>query len=358
MKSKKTLCIYSYLYSIPVTIPLRGMSELPCLYGSLVNHTTGAELVIGDTNNREPLEITEAGSYHLELKTGRGYGSYYSFQADFEIRDPSARSVNQAALEAHIAKYGSANGFAFVLVSYEAERVLAVDTHSGMAYEVRFDLPLGEQLPAGHYVEATPRHPFYCVNSHSWVAAGELRSGDLLMTFTGDTLPVQEVVRSVRTSAPVYNLTVEGAHTYFVGVGDGEAVLVHNTCAYRKGDALYEIGTYRELKAARQGNSAYKGLDAHHIPSKQFMKTYGIDPDDAVAIMVPRGTHKQTLSYGRWSVAKVQWYSQLSPEDALRLDLSNLRAVLRSEGVTDPAVLKHVDQVADYCRKLYPHLFS
>ena len=134
-----------------VTIPLRGMSELPCLYGSLVNHTTGAELVIGDTNNREPLEITEAGSYHLELKTGRGYGSYYSFQADFEIRDPSARSVNQVALEAHIAKYGSANGFAFVLVPYEAERVLAVDTLSGMVYEVRFDLPLGEQLQAGHY---------------------------------------------------------------------------------------------------------------------------------------------------------------------------------------------------------------
>ena len=105
------------------------------------------------------------------------------------------------------------------------------------------------------------------------------------MTFTGDTLPVQEVVRSVRTSVPVYNLTVEGTHTYFVGVGDGEAVLVHNTCAYRKGDALYEIGIYRELKAARQGNSAYKGLDAHHIPSKQFMKTYGIDPDDALSIL-------------------------------------------------------------------------
>ena len=214
------------------------------------------------------------------------------------------------------------------------------------------------RLIGGGTVEATPEHPFFCVSSRSWVAAGELRSGDLLMTSTGDTLPVQEVARSERTSVPVYNLTVEGAHTYFVGVGDGEAVLVHNTCAYRKGDALYEIGTYRELKAARKGNSAYKGLDAHHIPSKQFMKTYGIDPDDAVAIMIPRGTHKQTMSYGRWSAAKTQWYSRISPEDALRSDLANLRAVLRSEGVTDPAVFQHVDQVADYCRKLYPHLFS
>ena len=213
------------------------------------------------------------------------------------------------------------------------------------------------RLSDGGVVEATPEHPFYCVASRSWVAAGALRSGDLLMTPSGETLSVVDVRYSEKTAVPVYNLTVERTHTYFVGSGGGEAVLVHNTCAYQNSDALYEIGTYGELKAARRGNSAYKGLDAHHIPSKHFLKTYGIDPDDAVAIMIPHGTHKKTLSFGRWSKDKKAFYSQLSPDDALRLDLSNLRGVLRNDGVADPAVFKHVDQIADYCRKLYPHLF-
>ena len=134
-----------------VCIPLRGMYELPCLYGSLVNLATGEELVIGDANNREPLEITKEGTYHLELKTGCGHGSYYCFQADFVIEAPFARSVNQIVLDEHIAQYGSPNGFAFALIPYETEGVLAIDTESGRTYEVRFDIPLGEQLPAGHY---------------------------------------------------------------------------------------------------------------------------------------------------------------------------------------------------------------
>ncbi|MEU5696327.1 polymorphic toxin-type HINT domain-containing protein [Actinosynnema sp. NPDC020468] len=70
---------------------------------------------------------------------------------------------------------------------------------------------------------ATDNHPFW--TGDRWVEAGDLAAGDHLVTATGGT---ETVVGTRDHSAfrTVFNLTVEGVHTFFVGEDD---VLVHNS---------------------------------------------------------------------------------------------------------------------------------
>jgi hypothetical protein len=73
-----------------------------------------------------------------------------------------------------------------------------------------------------------PEHPFW-VAGKGWVAAKELAKGDRLITPDEKVAVVGEVrVEAVRgPPVAVYNLEVEGTHTYFVGKS---GVWVHNAC--------------------------------------------------------------------------------------------------------------------------------
>jgi hypothetical protein len=83
-------------------------------------------------------------------------------------------------------------------------------------------------LEAGEVIRATSGHPFYVKeDSWNWVIAGQLNVGDILRDAEGGTAAVESVNAAlVKTS--VYNLTVDEAHTYFVGK---EGVLSHNASA-------------------------------------------------------------------------------------------------------------------------------
>jgi hypothetical protein len=88
-------------------------------------------------------------------------------------------------------------------------------------------------------LETTPEHPFYLEKnvdnsnrpkpighenlSRFWVGAGHLKVGDIVKSSTGTGI-VQKVV-TLEKSQEMYNLTVNKAHTYFVGSGKW---LVHN----------------------------------------------------------------------------------------------------------------------------------
>jgi hypothetical protein len=75
-----------------------------------------------------------------------------------------------------------------------------------------------------------PEHPFL-TEHRSWVAASELRVGDEIRSARQQPRLVESIAFE-STPSLMYNLTVEDAHTYFVGDG---AWLVHNTCFdYRK----------------------------------------------------------------------------------------------------------------------------
>ena len=78
----------------------------------------------------------------------------------------------------------------------------------------------------GEVIETTPEHPFYVLGE--WVDAEDLEVGMPVSTFEGETLVHNGTVISVEhieETQTMYNLTVDKAHTFFVGEGQW---LVHN----------------------------------------------------------------------------------------------------------------------------------
>jgi RHS repeat-associated protein len=80
----------------------------------------------------------------------------------------------------------------------------------------------------GLKIQATAEHPFF-VPTKGWVACKDLQIGDECVNLNGDYLKVISKELSGQ-KVPVYNLNVEGNHTYFVGTDKLKSVLVHNVC--------------------------------------------------------------------------------------------------------------------------------
>lgn len=79
------------------------------------------------------------------------------------------------------------------------------------------------RLESGETIFATAEHPFGVVGV-GWVPADQLAPGDTLTTATGARSRVASIAPSGRRES-VFNLSVEGAHSFFVGES---GVLVHN----------------------------------------------------------------------------------------------------------------------------------
>ncbi|MFE1263229.1 DNRLRE domain-containing protein [Streptomyces albogriseolus] len=77
---------------------------------------------------------------------------------------------------------------------------------------------------------STAAHLYWLPDFGTWVPAKDLKSGMWLQTSAGTWVQISAVDTAHR-SARVYNLSVEGVHTYYVGSG-AAAVLVHN-CGYK-----------------------------------------------------------------------------------------------------------------------------
>ena len=91
--------------------------------------------------------------------------------------------------------------------------------------DLTVDFDLTDDQP-GELIETTPEHPFYVLGG--WIDAEDLEVGMPLSTFEGTTLVHSSTVTSVERieeTQTMYNLTVDTAHTFFVGEGEW---LVHN----------------------------------------------------------------------------------------------------------------------------------
>jgi hypothetical protein len=80
-------------------------------------------------------------------------------------------------------------------------------------------------------VETTPNHPFYTTD-WGWTEAGQLRIGERIRTATGTDATVVSFTVDPHP-ASMWDITVAGAHSFFVGSGE---VLVHN-CAWPRWQA-------------------------------------------------------------------------------------------------------------------------
>ncbi|MFF3350618.1 DNRLRE domain-containing protein [Streptomyces sp. NPDC002779] len=85
----------------------------------------------------------------------------------------------------------------------------------------------GEAKPVE--ITSTAAHLYWLPDFGRWVEAEDLKSGMWLQTSAGTWVQITAIDTAHRTER-VYNLSVEGVHTYYVGAGH-TAVLVHN-CGY------------------------------------------------------------------------------------------------------------------------------
>jgi RHS repeat-associated protein len=96
----------------------------------------------------------------------------------------------------------------------------------------------------GEWIKTTTEHPFY-TEELGWVKAGELMSGMHVMKSDLESGMVW-LIWEARAPQSMYNLTIDTAHTYFVGDGQW---LVHNTCPIPKnGETPYTIRGKAEHK--------------------------------------------------------------------------------------------------------------
>jgi hypothetical protein len=107
-------------------------------------------------------------------------------------------------------------------------------------------------------IKTTDEHPLY-VEGKGWVGASGLLVGDRILQSDGGYAVLQSTLREEHASGvTVYNLTVEGDHTYFVDDQvAGGAVWVHNDCVYLqvvRGKVRYvgRTGQRFEARAAQQ----------------------------------------------------------------------------------------------------------
>jgi hypothetical protein len=110
-------------------------------------------------------------------------------------------------------------------------------------------------------IHTTSRHLFFSDTEHQWVEAARLTPGTALHDAHGATVAVAEV-RTIPGAQDMYDLTVDGVHTFYV-LADGATVLVHNvTCARIKiDDDLYQYPD----GSIRNGLGHFAGTDGTRV---------------------------------------------------------------------------------------------
>jgi hypothetical protein len=131
----------------------------------------------------------------------------------------------------------------------------------------------------GDTITATDAHPFWVVGPDQWRRADQLRSGDRLVTATGDTIVIDNVDIYRSVDRQVYNVTVADLHTYHVEL-DGHPVLTHNQKPKRAGcDDATEVGG-RALELPQQLHHFATNKNSVFTPRMQSIADrYGLELD-------------------------------------------------------------------------------
>ena len=124
-------------------------------------------------------------------------------------------------------------------------------TYTITATIAHVDLAIVKLTIDGEQLTTTREHPFY-VLGRGWVNAGSLHLGDAVPQLDGTTGMVQRL-RTVARPQVMYNLSVDTAHTFFVGQG---AWLVHNCGGFSSGKPPHVA----EVTVTRNGEEVYSGV--------------------------------------------------------------------------------------------------
>ena len=220
-------------------------------------------------NPRDALSILrnnprEAGNILGTVFTGAAFAAYAtkvggcSFSADTVVTTPHGlRPISTLVVGDDVLAYNEVTGRTG---SYTITAVL-----------VHLDLTIVHLTLDGESIETTPEHPFF-TEAQGWVAAGALQRDDRIRRADG-TYGVVQTTSVELHQQPMYNLTVDVAHTFFVGA---EQWLVHNTCNPFKGKTPIEIDDmFRKKGFGTSGPDPLNGKGGYINPKSG--RSYHID---------------------------------------------------------------------------------
>ncbi|MDA2808546.1 deaminase domain-containing protein [Nocardiopsis suaedae] len=146
-------------------------------------------------------------------------------------------------------------------------------------------------------VTATDEHPFWMPAEAVWSPAGEVEPGDSFRMAEGSWATAQNVESRDVAGREVYNLSVEGVHTYYVGTRAG-FILVHNANCYA-GDAAGTGRIRSDKQVGKKRNIAVVDYDIEGMGNGQLVGVSGRKnsppgtspniPDDAPRQFDPEG---------------------------------------------------------------------
>lgn len=119
----------------------------------------------------------------------------------------------------------------------------------------------------GEELETTPEHPFY-VEGEGWVNAEDLQVGDDIRNADGETGEVESVTTE-QAQQEMYNLSVDKAHTFFVGDGQW---LVHNACDFNN------LNPYKPSVVGSQDSIAAQMLRANGLSDDAIASRLAFEP--------------------------------------------------------------------------------
>ena len=165
----------------------------------------------------------------------------------------------------------------------------------------------------------TPGHPFY-VDGKGFVLAGQLGIGTSIVTRAGPCLTLSSVNwqrdgAGAAQGARVYNFTVEGDHTYFVG-NTGGGTWVHNN-SY---PAFHEMqldrtdwGTNRQLHFLRANETLLADFNKSSILRSRLTAATGNTEDEIRAAIAGAG-RSSPVNIGTGTRNGFTWHHALSSQ--------------------------------------------
>ena len=169
---------------------------------------------------------------------------------------------------------------------------------------------------ASENIVCTKEHPFY-LPEKGWVAACQLRAGDILVTVNGEFVVVEKIQHEIlETPVKVYNFEVEEFHTYFVSC---IAVLVHNLCK-----------PYNQLKQTTKGT----GQQAHHIIEKRFAEYLNLNKGKMLSTPVTPTQHQAFTNAWRQAIPYKSSYDINKIWNAAQSIYSNNAELLEAARIT------------------------
>jgi hypothetical protein len=200
------------------------IAKLPAVSSAIAKIAGGlTKFLEGSVAGRKVLDA--AGELVQKLKSACGANSFTP-DTPVLMADGSWRPIKNIAIGDQVVATDPAAGGA------EARPVVQVIKGFGVKYLVAVTVDVdGDAGDRTGVINATEGHPFWVDGQRRWRDAGDLRSGDNLRTSDGHDVRVVNT-RSWTETRDVYNLTVDGIHTFYVhtghDAGSGVAVLVHN----------------------------------------------------------------------------------------------------------------------------------